>query len=74
MLEPMRTCGRVAALQIESKGDFDSQSTALHDALKAPKTLLRLGPEQGVSGHCGGLAANVMEAAIFDWIDSRLAG
>jgi len=62
---------RAPTLVIDAEGDFASQSQAFYQALSAPKTLARLGPEDGVVGHCGGLGAKVMEATIFDWIASQ---
>jgi len=49
-----------------------SQSSIFHHSLNSPKRLVRLGPAQGASGHCGGLAASAVEATIFDWIEDQL--
>ncbi|MFP4294885.1 MAG: alpha/beta hydrolase family protein [Halothiobacillaceae bacterium] len=57
-------------LTMDLQGDFASQSRAFHEAVRAPKTLATVDPSEGASGHCGGLGAAVMEATMFDWIDS----
>ena len=63
---------QMPVLVLDSAGDFASQSETFYQALSAPKTRAPLGPDDGVTGHCGGLGAKVVEAVMFDWIEQQL--
>ncbi len=60
-------------LIVESENDFAAGGgKLLLDALTCPKQLVELTNEQGVDGHCGGLAQEVWADVVYDWLDPIL--
>ena len=60
-------------LIIESENDFAGGSgKLLFDALTCPKQLVELTTEQGIDGHCGGLAQEVWADVVYGWLDPIL--
>jgi X-Pro dipeptidyl-peptidase (S15 family) len=60
-------------LIVESQNDFaGGGGKLLLDALTCPKQLVELTNEQGVDGHCGGLAQEVWADVVYDWLDPIL--
>lgn len=65
---------RCPTLIIESQNDFaGGGGKLLFDALTCPKQLLELTNEQGIDGHCGGLAQQVWADTVYGWLDRVLA-
>ena len=61
-------------LIIESQNDFaGGGGKLLFDALSCPKQLVELTNEQGIDGHCGGLAQQVWADVVYGWLDGILA-
>ena len=61
-------------LIIESQNDFaGGDGRLLLDALTCPKQLVELTNEQGIDGHCAGLAQQVWAGVVYDWLDRLLA-
>ena len=60
-------------LIVESENDFAAGGgKLLLDALTCPKQLVELTNEQGVDGHCAGLAQEVWADVVYDWLDPIL--
>jgi hypothetical protein len=65
---------RCPTLIIESQNDFaGGGGKLLFDALTCPRELVELTTEQGIDGHCGGLAQQVWAGVVYDWLDRILA-
>ena len=53
-------------------GFFKGQPEKLYDALNAPKTLMKFGPEDGAEEHCQMGAINYYNQRVFAWVDEIL--
>lgn len=60
-------------LIIESQNDFaGGGGRLLLERLTCPKELVELTNEQGIDGHCAGLAQQVWADVVYDWLDPLL--
>jgi alpha-beta hydrolase superfamily lysophospholipase len=60
-------------LIIESQNDFaGGGGRLLLERLACPKVLVELSNEQGIDGHCAGLAQQVWAGVVYDWLDPLL--
>ncbi|WDF83283.1 alpha/beta fold hydrolase [Lacticaseibacillus pabuli] len=50
-------------------GFFKGQPGMLYDAINAPKTLMKFGPEDGAEEHCQMGAINYYNQRVFEWVD-----
>jgi dienelactone hydrolase len=60
-------------LVTETDDDFaGGQSRQLHDLLTCPKTYHQFSAAQGARGHMGGLAQQLWNSYVFDWLDQTV--
>lgn len=52
---------------------WPGQSRELHDALRAPATLVRFTAEEGGNRHCQPMTPGLRDQRVFDWLDETLA-
>lgn len=57
----------------EGEQFWPGQSQQLHDALEAPKTLVRFTAEEGADSHCEPKALALRDQRILDWLDEIVA-
>lgn len=58
----------------EEEDPLAASAPDVHDALKAPRTLVRFRASEGAGDHCAMMARSLFHQRMFDWLDEVFAG